>query len=276
MTGQERPKVLLKAVLEATLHLPTKDMAYPGKQPHLQARPIEDLPLPDLSQTSEELLRKQLEEETIRALASQVIFTCLGALKSHSIFAYLHSLRVAWFAEAVYQEVLNLPPNVGFVTGACHDWGKIRCPASILDKPGLVDGREYDKIKEHPYFSFVILEGRGYPLLARIVLGHHSPQPRGYPPRYNESNPFLRETQRLLALADWFAAKQEERPEHGEREVIRRMVHTPNQTELAHLDASETEVKILQTADMDLALSGGINLSVMMETARRKLRGEPP
>lgn len=276
MPGQERPKVLLEAVLEATLPIPTRRIASPGRRPQLEARPIDDLPLPDLSQISETTLRKHLKEETARALDRQVVIRCLSALKSQSLFTYLHSLRVAWFGEALYQEVLNLPPKVGFVTGACHDWGKIRCPVSILEKPDRVDDREYNFIKEHPYFSFAILKGQGYPLLARIALGHHSLQPRGYPPGYSESNPFLRQTQRLLALADWFAAMQEERPEHAEREVIRRMVHTPNQTELASLGTSKAEVEILQTADRDLSLTGGIQLSTMMEMARKKLRGEPP
>ena len=45
------------------------------------------------------------------------------------------------------------------IAGLLHDLGKLAIPEEILDKPAALTPNEYDIIKRHPYFTYLILNG---------------------------------------------------------------------------------------------------------------------
>ena len=104
---------------------------------------------------------------------------------------------------------------------------KERIPREVLFKPERLTDEERDLIKKHSYYSYMIISEAGYPLIARIVVGHHLyGQEDPYPESYEESHPFIKSLQLTLALADKFVARIEDRPELPKRKRIQRMILT--------------------------------------------------
>lgn len=98
------------------------------------------------------------------------------------------------------------------IAGLLHDLGKLAIHNDILEKPGKLSEWEFAIIKQHPYYTYRILEQiDGFELIAEWAASHHETlDGSGYPFRANETT--LRLGSRIVAVADVFAALTEVRP----------------------------------------------------------------
>lgn len=60
------------------------------------------------------------------------------------------------------------------VGGLLHDLGKLEVPPRLLDKPGRLTEREWDRLRRHPEAGLALVERLGFGApVAEIVLYHH-------------------------------------------------------------------------------------------------------
>lgn len=93
-----------------------------------------------------------------------------------------------------------------------HDIGKLAIKNSILDKPGKLDDKEFDIIKQHSYYTRVSLqEIKGFQDITEWASNHHEKlNGKGYP--YGKTSKNLDFNSRLIASLDIYQALMEERP----------------------------------------------------------------
>lgn len=98
------------------------------------------------------------------------------------------------------------------IAGLFHDLGKLAIPNDILEKPEKLTEREFSIIKQHPYYTYRILEQiDGFSMVAEWAAYHHETlDGAGYPFRIPGSS--LRLGSRIVSVADVFVALTENRP----------------------------------------------------------------
>ena len=98
------------------------------------------------------------------------------------------------------------------IAGNLHDVGKLRVPNAILEKPGKLTDEEFNIVKEHPYYTRLILKDvEGFGNIANWAGYHHEKlNGRGYPFHFDREE--LDTGSRIMAVADIFSAITEERP----------------------------------------------------------------
>jgi len=125
-----------------------------------------------------------------------------------------HQRRVAEIAVAI-GNALQLPETQveGLrLAGLIHDVGKIRVPAEILSKPGLLSEIEFKIIKEHAQNGFDLLKTFDYPWpIAQIVLQHHERLDGSGYPQALKGDQMLLEA-KIIAVADVLEAMMSHRP----------------------------------------------------------------
>ena len=131
-----------------------------------------------------------------------------------SRFTAVHSAAVAATAAAL-AERLNFSPrelHLMRAAGFLHDLGKLSVPGRILDKSEQLDRGEMALIRGHTYHTFRILDTvGGLPQLAEWAAFHHERlDGRGYP--FHHAAKDLTLGSRIMAVADTFAALNEDRP----------------------------------------------------------------
>lgn len=146
-------------------------------------------------------------------MRSDAISTIINTLHEKNYREELHSKRVSEICQ-------NIGEAIGFseievsklkLVGLLHDIGKIAIEDSILNKPGVLTGNEYDDIKRHPEIGYRILSSSNEMLeLADCILVHHERwDGKGYPKGLKgEEIPILA---RIIALADAYDAMTSER-----------------------------------------------------------------
>ena len=119
-----------------------------------------------------------------------------------------HSTRVSILAKYIADK-MKLPAGDIFkveAAGLLHDAGKVSVPLNILDKPGRPDDKEWDSIKQHPGFSYSILNKISSLIdIAEVAASHHERHDgTGYPDNLkgDEINPLSQ----IIALADTYDA----------------------------------------------------------------------
>jgi len=98
------------------------------------------------------------------------------------------------------------------IAGNLHDVGKLAVPRAILEKPGKLSAEEFNVVKEHPYYtSLVLLDIDGFDDIRHWACNHHEKLTgHGYP--FHFSSESLDTGDRIMAVADIFSAITEERP----------------------------------------------------------------
>lgn len=143
----------------------------------------------------------------------------LTELVSHVIdfrspFTAMHSAGVAAAAEEL-AKLAGMSRNeckMMRIAGNLHDLGKLKIPKEILEKPGKLTGEELNQIKEHAYYTGILLENvRGFDQIAMWASLHHEKlNGKGYP--FGLSADDIPLGSRIMAAADIFSAITEERP----------------------------------------------------------------
>lgn len=98
------------------------------------------------------------------------------------------------------------------IAGFLHDVGKLHVPNEILEKPGKLTKEEFNIVKEHPYYTRLILMGvDGFEKIADWAGYHHEKlNGNGYP--FHLGAEHLDLGSRIMAVADIFSAITEVRP----------------------------------------------------------------
>lgn len=98
------------------------------------------------------------------------------------------------------------------IAGYLHDVGKLRVPNAILEKPGKLTDEEFNVVKEHPYYTrLILMDIDGFDRIADWAGLHHEKlNGNGYP--FHFDAPLLDEGARIMAVADIFSAITEVRP----------------------------------------------------------------
>lgn len=131
-----------------------------------------------------------------------------------SSFTAMHSAGVAASAKALAklagmsdEDCMKME-----IAGNLHDVGKLQVPNEILEKPGRLTDEEFNKIKEHPYYTrLILMDVEGFDEIADWAGFHHEKlNGRGYPFHIDDS--YLRLGSRIMSVADIFSAITEERP----------------------------------------------------------------
>lgn len=96
--------------------------------------------------------------------------------------------------------------------GYVHDIGKLMVPTEILEKPGVLTDAEFAVIKEHTYYTFVLLhQVDGLKEINEFAAMHHERlDGSGYPFKRRAGELSL--GARIMAVADIFTALSENRP----------------------------------------------------------------
>ena len=145
-----------------------------------------------------------------------VIFTSLisRVIDFRSPFTAMHSAGVAATAKELAclagmneDDVMMME-----VAGNLHDIGKLRVPNSILEKPGKLTDDEFNVMREHTYYTNMILQDvDGFEKIRKWAAYHHEKlNGKGYPFHLNADQ--LDEGSRIMAVADIFSAITEVRP----------------------------------------------------------------
>ena len=118
---------------------------------------------------------------------------------------------IAQIADNVAPECPSLQKKI-LVAGNLHDVGKLVVPRSILEKPGKLTTDEFNIVKEHPYYtSLVLLGAEGFDDIRKWASRHHEKlHGRGYP--FHFGGEALDCGDCIMGVADVFTAITEERP----------------------------------------------------------------
>ncbi|MBW2561614.1 MAG: HD domain-containing protein, partial [Deltaproteobacteria bacterium] len=154
-------------------------------------------------------------DETIRTLAFTV--------EVRDPYTAGHQRRVAQLACAVSRKMGLSSEDVRGVKMAAliHDVGKIKVPAEILSKPGLLTSNEMALIRTHPETGSDILKKIEFPQpISEIVLQHHERiDGSGYPHGINGKE--MRIEAKIIAVADVVEAMVSHRPYRPAMEIIK-------------------------------------------------------
>jgi hypothetical protein len=151
---------------------------------------------------------KSLQRETLRALE-----TFANIVDERDPSTYRHSLRVAGYVDELAR-ALKLPfSEIDRLrwAGRLHDLGKVAVDASLLRKPGRLDGAEWAAMRRHPRLSARLLQRFEFvSAQARAVELHHERMDGGG--YYGVGGDELPLASHFLIVADSFDAMTTDRP----------------------------------------------------------------
>lgn len=131
-----------------------------------------------------------------------------------SPFTAMHSAGVAATAVALAEKVgmSDDECKIMRIAGYLHDVGKMKIPSEILEKPGKLTDEEFNIMKEHAYYTYIILKDiSGFKQVTEWAAFHHEKlHGKGYPFHYAKDELSL--GSRIMTVADIFSALAEDRP----------------------------------------------------------------
>src|SRR5262249_6045038 len=155
-----------------------------------------------------QLRLRSLQRETLRALE-----TFANIVDERDPSTYRHSLRVAGYVDSLAR-ALRLPfSDIDRLrwAGRLHDLGKVAVDASLLRKPGGLDGTEWAAMRRHPRLSARLLQRFEFvaPQAHAVELHHERVDGHGY---YGVAGADLPLASHFLIVADSFDAMTTDRP----------------------------------------------------------------
>ncbi|MCR5053769.1 MAG: response regulator [Lachnospiraceae bacterium] len=154
---------------------------------------------------SAEVERRTKEYET---LSLHVVQTVAEAIDAKDTYTNGHSGRVAEYAKEIagrygYDEKHQ---DEIYIMGLLHDVGKIGVPDAVINKPGRLSEKEFERMKAHPVVGANILKKiREMPKLSIGARFHHERYDgTGYPEGLKGED--IPEEARIIAVADAYDA----------------------------------------------------------------------
>ncbi|MCK4843114.1 MAG: HD domain-containing protein [Methylococcales bacterium] len=206
---------------------------------HLLTTQLSSQELHNYNQTILNAVEKRTEE--LRESQIEII-ECLGyAAEFRDTETGMHTIRVGLYSQRLAQAMgMNDKEAESLLYAApMHDVGKIGIPDNILLKPGRLDGKEWEVMKQHTTIGQRILTRSKNKLLQQagvIALSHHEKwNGSGYPNSLKGTD--IPIDGRLVALADVFDALTMERP-YKKAWTISSAVDLINSESSKHFDPS--------------------------------------
>ena len=139
------------------------------------------------------------------------------------------------------------------IAGNLHDLGKLVVPRSILEKPGKLTDEEFSVIREHTYYTrLILMDIEGFDQITDWAGFHHEKlNGKGYPFHLDREN--LDQGSRIMAVADIFSAITEDRPYRAgmPREQVIRILR--ENVERDAIDGELVELLIAHYDEVDAA-----------------------
>ena len=154
-----------------------------------------------------------LKEDVVHCLY-QTVRTLADTIGLKESYTPAHQHTVSQIARCIGQ-LMNLERDIvdGLRIGATlHDFGIIRIPGEILNKPGKLTDQEYEIMKQHPVHGFQILKSIDFPWpVGRMILQHHERlDGSGYPGGISGDDIIIEA--RIIAVADVVDSMTSDRP----------------------------------------------------------------
>lgn len=151
-----------------------------------------------------------IDNQDLESLA--ITFARIVDYRSH--FTASHSLSVGAVSYEL-AKLANLPEDKCQqikIAGFLHDIGKIAIPNELIEKPNHLSSEEYETVKLHSYYTYMILSKlKGLEDICNLASKHHEKYDgSGYPFHITE-NMFSVELD-ILAYSDIFTSLCEDRP----------------------------------------------------------------
>ena len=154
-------------------------------------------------------------EKLLFDLADMIVIAEIFAkvIDATSHYTAAHSNNVAKVSRKLSQLIgfSEYEGNQFYLAGLLHDLGKLAIPNAILNKPGKLNQDEYEIIKQHPYYSYRIMEEvEGFQTIADWIGTHHEKlDGTGYPFKLKAAEISI--GSRILAVSDIYCALLEVR-----------------------------------------------------------------
>lgn len=153
-------------------------------------------------------------EEEMAALRSAVVCSLNQLLDLKDLNTGIHSTRLAEWALHVGGELgLDGAALADLeIAALLHDIGKIGIPDAILNKPARLSTEEYDLMKKHPEYGWIVLrQVPGFERASLLILHHHeSFDGKGYPAGLSRDE--IPIGSRVVSVIDSFDAMVSSRP----------------------------------------------------------------
>jgi putative nucleotidyltransferase with HDIG domain len=153
--------------------------------------------------------------QIIASIGQNGLSDWLDSVRKYHEGTFQHCLLVTGIAVAFALEINFTPQDVKRLGMAAtlHDLGKARIPLSILDKPGHLDRKEEEIMRQHPVIGYDLLKdipGVSADTLHAVKHHHEYLDGSGYPDGLAAAQ--ISDLTRLLTISDIFAALIESRP----------------------------------------------------------------
>lgn len=133
----------------------------------------------------------------------------LNVIKDFDDYTFTHSLNVAFYCALMCRWMkLSTTKTKSIVkTALLHDMGKVKIPATILNKKGKLKPDEFDIIKTHSMHGYNIIkdiQGISIDIKMGILLHHERGDGSGYPLNLHDKQ--LNLNAKIVAIADTYDA----------------------------------------------------------------------
>ncbi|MCR5202546.1 MAG: HD domain-containing protein [Lachnospiraceae bacterium] len=166
----------------------------------------------------------QILNEIMDDSISSIKLSINDAIELTEIFAHIIDFRspfTSMHSAGVAATAVALAKKAGFSSDECkmvkiagnlHDIGKLKTPKEILEKQGKLEEDEFNIIKEHSFYTYLLLKPvSGFEQITEWAAFHHEKMNgTGYPFHFPAKKLSL--GSRILAVADIFTAITEDRP----------------------------------------------------------------
>jgi HD-GYP domain-containing protein (c-di-GMP phosphodiesterase class II) len=159
-------------------------------------------------------LRIKAVEEEVIALRASLVCALNQLLDLKDLNTGVHSTRLAEWALHVAGELGLGQSDLADIEVAAllHDIGKVGIPDAILNKPSRLTTEEYELMKKHPEYGWVVLRQiPGFERASLLILHHHeSFDGKGYPGGLKGEE--IPVGSRIVSVIDAFDAMVSSRP----------------------------------------------------------------
>ncbi len=227
----------------------------------------------NLSQTTANITNDLLDAiDSNNAIAIDI-----NELKTSDEYTFKHSVDVATIA-MILAKRQGLPRQdiyqIG-VAGLLHDVGKTRVPLEILNKPGRLDEKEFEVMKQHSVYGYRMVKDKPNfnEAISLAVLQHHEKiNGLGYPMGVNEKQ--ITPYAKILSVADIYDALVTERPykqAFSQRDAVEMIMSMTNELDMGAMK-SFLESMILYPVGSVVDLSNGEKAKVVRNSPHYILR----